>query len=657
MAIPEKNKNKLAISIRNLTKKYRLYEQKIDRFKETFNPFVKRYHTDFYAVKNLSLDIPHGEILGIVGKNGAGKSTLLKLITGIIQPTEGEISRNGMIVPLLELGSGLNPLYTGLENIYFYNSLLGVSREETKKSIPDIVEFAEIEEFINQPLKTYSSGMKARLAFAVSININPDILILDEVLSVGDEMFKRKSFAKMQEFFESGKTIIYVSHSLSSISQLCSRAIMLDKGEIIQDGPPKMIAYNYQKLLFSKKNKYEKVRQELIDLNKSDEYKNNFLEEELDFSTLAQHEMQEEDHEAVNVYFIPDFTPKSTIEQKNAELEIFDFKFIDDTGNTVNVLQTGREYKFCYNVKFGADAENLAFTTVISDKKGIPVSGTNYSSKTPDKLCKKVRKGYTYAVQWSFICNLLTGTYYINIAILHITGIKKRPLYRARDIGVFKVEPFRHQEYKGVVYLNQQTSVSEAESPESLPKYLFTVSDKEKFIWFPNPKVGSSSIRMLIENLGFEFGTGRFKPYDLNKYQGYFKFAFLRNPWARLVSCYNDKVNGNDNKIKFYAACRGKDFAFFLDFLKDKDLTGVDRHVRLQSSLFPINELDCLGKIENFEQDIYTIFHDKLNLEIGNIPQINNSNSTDYREYYNDDQRQLIAELYKSDIELGEYEF
>jgi ABC-type polysaccharide/polyol phosphate transport system ATPase subunit len=235
----------VAIELKNVSKRYRLYNNRKDQALEAILPFIRRSHKDFYAVKEINLKIFQGEIIGIVGRNGSGKSTLMKLIAGVIQPNKGTVTVKGNLVPLLELGSGFHRDFTGYENIYFYTAVLGYPKEKLKEKTAEIIEFADVGDFINQPLKNYSSGMKARLAFAVSVNIDPDILILDEVLSVGDASFKEKSYAKIKEFFSNGKTILYVSHSMESIKNLCSRAILIEHGKLIMDGDPAAVIKEY----------------------------------------------------------------------------------------------------------------------------------------------------------------------------------------------------------------------------------------------------------------------------------------------------------------------------------------------------------------------------------------------------------------------------
>lgn len=259
--------SKTVIEIKDLSKKYRLYKKKSHRARESLFPFLGKLHTEFYALKSINLKVEKSEVLGILGRNGSGKSTLLKSIAGIITPTSGKIIIRGNVVPLLELGSGFHPEFTGIENIYFYTSLLGFEKREIDNKINEIIEFAEIGEHINQEYRTYSSGMKARLAFSVSVHIDPEILILDEVLSVGDAVFKKKSYEKIKSYFELGKTILFVSHNMESILSLCSRAIIMDKGEKILDGETRFVVDQYNRLIKSSKEDYSYVRESIIASN------------------------------------------------------------------------------------------------------------------------------------------------------------------------------------------------------------------------------------------------------------------------------------------------------------------------------------------------------------------------------------------------------
>ena len=240
---------KIAIQVKNLEKAYKLYNKSSDRLKETLGLGRKKRHTEHYALKGVDLTIHQGETVGIIGTNGSGKSTILKIITGVLNPTGGEVTVNGRISALLELGAGFNMEYNGIENIYLNGTMIGFSEKEIGEKMNDILEFADIGEYVYQPVKTYSSGMFVRLAFAVAINIEPEILIVDEALSVGDVFFQAKCYHKFEEFKSMGKTIVFVSHDLSSISKYCDRVVLLNQGVKLGEGEPKEMIDAYKQVL------------------------------------------------------------------------------------------------------------------------------------------------------------------------------------------------------------------------------------------------------------------------------------------------------------------------------------------------------------------------------------------------------------------------
>ncbi len=248
------------IRIRDLTKVYHLYEKNTDRIKETF--LKKRYSKDHYALNHIDLDVKKGESVGIVGTNGSGKSTLLKLITGVVSPSEGELKTQGKIAALLELGAGFNPEYTGLENIYLNGTMMGYTEKEMEERVPEIIEFADIGDFIYQPVKTYSSGMFARLAFSVSISVEPDILIVDEALSVGDTRFQVKCIDKMTELRDKGTTILFVTHSIEQIKRFCTRTIWIRDGRIVRDGEASIVVDLYDNYMKYGESVLEEERDE-----------------------------------------------------------------------------------------------------------------------------------------------------------------------------------------------------------------------------------------------------------------------------------------------------------------------------------------------------------------------------------------------------------
>ena len=241
--------NDNAITVDHVSKLYKLYDKPSDRFKEAMGLTKKKLYREHYALRDVSFNVKRGESIGIIGTNGSGKSTMLKIITGVLNPTEGQVNVNGRISALLELGAGFNGEYSGIENVYLNGTMNGFTREEIDARMDEILRFADIGEFVNQPVKTYSSGMFVRLAFAVAINIEPEILIVDEALSVGDVFFQAKCFRKFEEFREMGKTLLMVSHDLSSISKYSDKVILLNQGTKVDEGEPKYIVDLYKRFL------------------------------------------------------------------------------------------------------------------------------------------------------------------------------------------------------------------------------------------------------------------------------------------------------------------------------------------------------------------------------------------------------------------------
>jgi len=411
-----------ALTMDNVSKFYKLYNSPKERLKEALNPFGKKYHSKYYALKNINLKIEKGEVLGIVGKNGSGKSTLLKLISGVLGGYTGNISVNGKIAALLELGSGFNPEFTGIQNIYFYGTILGLSKKYINDKINEIVEFADIGEFINQPLKVYSSGMKSRLGFAVAINVNPDILILDEVLAVGDAFFQRKCFAKMEEFFRSGKTIIFVSHDAQSIVHLCSRAVLLHENKIVLSDKPKVVIDKYNKLLFEKEGK-----KNILDEGNRDNAS--------ELTSVKNYER-----------YIQSLGAKSTIE-KYSDLEITNICILDDENRQVNLLKCGATYTLGYDVKTKSSKNNVRCAFNIKDTKGIAIGG----GRILDIDCLHDRE--ILSVKKRFYCNFKPGTYFVTAAIFSINKGESSLLFREIDALVFKIDSWPHEGYWGLTYI------------------------------------------------------------------------------------------------------------------------------------------------------------------------------------------------------------
>ena len=414
-----------AIKVTNLTKIYKLYKEPIDRLKEALNPFKKSYHSEFHALKNVSFEIKKGETVGIIGRNGSGKSTLLKIITGILTPSTGRVNIHGKISAILELGAGFNPEMSGMENIYLSTSINGMSKQDTDKKIEEIMVFAELGDFIYQPVKTYSSGMKARLGFAVAINIEPDILIVDEALAVGDAAFQRKCFAKMEQIREVGTTILFVSHSESNIVSLCTRAIWLSNGEKIIDGVPKLVTGLYMKNSQKKQIDKTEIAKELEVLEKNSEKKDEAKKKIV--RKQAKPEIEE--------FYDPSLKPNSTIYYEEKGAKISDVKITTLDGKRVNVVSHGKEYLFIYTVDFFQNFNNIQFGMLIKTLNGIDLGGGVIPSK---QKYISVSNGQ-YTIQFQFTCLLNNGIYILNCSTRTVTDNNINILHKIVDAYIIRV--------------------------------------------------------------------------------------------------------------------------------------------------------------------------------------------------------------------------
>lgn len=280
--------NEVSISVNNLSKRYKIYNDPKDRLKEALHPTGKKYHREFYALNDVNFEIEKGQAIGIIGKNGSGKSTLLKMITGVLHPSGGTIKVNGKVAALLELGAGFNPELSGIENIYLNGTIMGFSKREMDSKIKDITDFADIGDFVNQPVKTYSSGMFARLAFAVAVSVEPDILIVDEALSVGDMYFQAKCITKMKEM-ASNCTILFVSHSMDMVKSFCQKAILLNEGRVLQQGLVKDVAQTYENMINQEAANARKTvsLENYVNDQKLQTSQNSIVEEDVEFKKTA----------------------------------------------------------------------------------------------------------------------------------------------------------------------------------------------------------------------------------------------------------------------------------------------------------------------------------------------------------------------------------
>ena len=359
----------IAISVNDVSKMYKLYDNPMDRLKESLGLSRKKKYKEHYALNHISFQVHKGETVGIIGTNGSGKSTILKIITGVLSPTGGEVSVNGRISALLELGAGFNGEYSGLENVYLNGSMIGFSREEIDAKLQSILDFADIGEFIHQPVKTYSSGMFVRLAFAVAINIDPEILIVDEALSVGDVFFQAKCYRKFEEFKEMGKTILFVSHDLSSIGKYCDRVVLLNKGEKLAEGGAKEMVNLYRRVLV---NQYDDA-----DLEEGAENAEAGQDGQLTDGTAGEN-VSKKEHAGGGRAMKDSLNLNPKVLEYGSKLgEIVDFAIRDDTGMITNVIEKGKEFSVQMKVRFQADVNDPIFAFTLKDLKGTEITGTN----------------------------------------------------------------------------------------------------------------------------------------------------------------------------------------------------------------------------------------------------------------------------------------
>ncbi len=445
--------NNIAIRVDSLSKCYQIYDRPQDRLKQSIVPKLRSligrdpncYYREFWALKDVSFEVSRGETVGIIGRNGSGKSTLLQMICGTLEPTSGSVETIGRIAALLELGAGFNPEFTGRENVYMNATVLGLTQEEIHARFEDIAAFADIGDFIEQPVKHYSSGMYARLAFAVAINVDPNILIVDEALAVGDEPFQRKCFARIEQIKRNGATIIFVSHSSSTIVALCDRAILINDGKRLYTGQPKIAVNWYQKLM-NAPEKYEHILSEISSIELSSESKStlvNFVE--------STDKSMSEDHD--QSFLDSGLVSKSMVVYESNGAEIIAPKIESIDGRIVNVLQNGYRYKLCYQAKFKQDSVGVRVSCAFKTTNGVEFGGGIYPSISKQGL--SMHTGQNIDVCIEFSCYLNPGIYFVNCGISGDFGV----LHRVVDALVFRVAQTTNSCSFGIVDFNFSAQV------------------------------------------------------------------------------------------------------------------------------------------------------------------------------------------------------
>lgn len=378
-----------AISVKDVSKVYKLYGSNKDRFVDAFGLSKQKRFKEHFALNHLSFDVKKGETIGIIGTNGAGKSTILKIITGVVGPTSGEVEIDGRISALLELGAGFNPEYTGVENVYLNGTMMGFTKEEVDAKLESILEFADIGEFAYQPVKSYSSGMFVRLAFAVAINIEPEILIVDEALSVGDVFFQAKCYRKFDEFKRMGKTILFVSHDLSSMSKYCDRVVLLDHGNKVDEGTPKDMINLYKKIMVNQYNTKAAEATKQGSVSDSNTKSNTNWK---DFYTIN----------------------PEVDEYGDGRAHIVDFALRDENDNITATIVKGSTFKIVSKVQFDQSIEDPIFTYSFKNSRGVTITGTNTLYENVE--IKKVEAGDVYTCTFTQPMDLHGGEYLLSIS-------------------------------------------------------------------------------------------------------------------------------------------------------------------------------------------------------------------------------------------------
>jgi len=406
---------KIAIEVNNLTKTYKLYEDNKKRIIEGLFPFAKVQHKDFNALEDVSFQIRKGEIVGIIGKNGSGKSTLLKIITGVLTPSQGEVKVNGRISALLELGSGFNPEYTGIENIYLNGTLCGIARSEMKKKVDDIADFADIGDFIYQPVKNYSSGMFVRLAFAVAINVEPDILIVDEALAVGDAAFQAKCMARMNQIMKSGATVLFVTHDMNTVKQLCQRCIYLENGIKIMEGPAEELADIYlKKTRLSMNEEHMKILAD--EDNEAENPESDHLQEKAR-DDLVENEAEQEEEQK--------FAEKvERFREGTGDARYVKFEITDEFDRKTEYFEFNQIMKLKTYLKFYTD-KTIGVGYHIRDDKNVELlGGALYlegkvcqceNAELEDYKWLRGKAGETYLIEYTTRLPLIEGNYNISL--------------------------------------------------------------------------------------------------------------------------------------------------------------------------------------------------------------------------------------------------
>jgi lipopolysaccharide transport system ATP-binding protein len=456
--------NEPAVVVRELGKCYEIYARPLDRLKQTLHRGRRRFFREFWALRGVSFDVRKGESLGIIGRNGSGKSTLLQIIAGTLRPTEGRVDVQGRVHALLELGSGFNPDFTGRENVYLNGAVLGLEKREIDAHFDEIASFADVGEFLDQPIKTYSSGMVVRLAFAVQALLEPDLLIVDEALAVGDEGFQHKCFSWLERFQDRGGSILFVTHSTQLVVRLCRRGLLLEHGRLMAHGASKAVGDVYQKLLYGSAEQTSALQRELERVRGLAEAlaseDNDSMVAGVALAPAAKDDLRPQPHTDAGL-----LKPAETA-YGNGEAEIFDVATCDENGRPANVLVAGRPCQFRYRVRFNAAVETVRCGMMIKTVEGIDVAGM--SSPYFGQTLERAAPGQVLTVTFRMLLNLQPGIYFLNSGVSAVKRGELCYLHRRVDVAAMRVIPCDERDGYGIAFLNGDLVWSLVDSTENV---------------------------------------------------------------------------------------------------------------------------------------------------------------------------------------------
>ncbi|MEQ8395587.1 ABC transporter ATP-binding protein [Thalassobaculum sp.] len=438
---PAVTNDNIVVSCRSLTKSYPIWHSPMGQMLGLIAPRIVRPARSFTALDNVSFDVGRGEMVGILGHNGSGKSTLLQMVASTLTPTQGTVSVNGTVSALLELGAGLNPEYTGRENIFLYAAVLGIPRSRIQDKVGEILAFSELSEFIDQPVKHYSSGMFLRLAFSIAISVEPELLIIDEALAVGDASFQLKCFEKIQQLKDRGTTVLLVTHSTQVVIELCDRCLLLDHGRLLADGDPTTVAPLYLRLIFAPEDAKEAIRQEI----------------------LTGEPAAEPNGDGVHALEIaPDRPPTSDgveeVQYVSRGASIQNVRITDPDGRPAPVLVRNHDYVIRYELRVDQTIRHPLFATLIKTLRGVEIGGLGFGEETT--RCTELRAGQTARISFGFRCALNPGQYTLNTGVSAMLGQERHSVHRRINALVFEVAAVDDRHVTGIVDLGLKPALS-----------------------------------------------------------------------------------------------------------------------------------------------------------------------------------------------------